>query len=233
MPTLARAGRVAVVSFLDVPTEQITAVTDGLLALLALGGLVLLLRLRSRAPQKVTIWAAAFLCLLVASALGAVVHGVEVGPRGRHLSWLVIYLCLGLLVASFTVGTVHDLWGERAARRATPVMVTIGMLFFAITQLVDGAFVGFVIYEAAALSFALLGYLWLSLIRQRPGAGLMTAGILVTLTAAAIQATRLAPQISVVWTFDHNGLFHVVQMLGVVLIVSGLRAAILHRPAGG
>jgi hypothetical protein len=79
----------------------------------------------------------------------------------------------------------------------------------------------------------LLGYHWLSLIRQRPGAGLMTAGILVTLAAAVIQATRLVPQISVVWTFDHNGLFHIVQMLGVVLIVSGLRAAILHRPAGG
>ena len=109
---------------------------------------------------------------------------------------------------------------------------TIAILFFAVTQLVDGAFLGFVIYEAAGLSFALLGYLWLGLIRQRPGAGLMTAGILVTLAAAAIQATRLVPQISVVWTFDHNGLFHIVQMLGVVLILSGLRAAILHRPVG-
>jgi hypothetical protein len=112
-------------------------------------------------------------------------------------------------------------------------MIAIALLFFAVTQLIDAAFVGFVIYEAAALSFALLGYLWLGLIRQRPGAGLMTAGILVTLTAAVIQVTRLVPQITVVWTFDHNGVFHIVQMLGVALIVSGLRAAILHGPAGG
>lgn len=221
------------VKFVDVPTEQTTAVTDGILAVLALGGLILLLRLRARDPWKARIWAAAFLCLLVASAAGAVVHGVEASPRGRHLLWLVIYLCLGLLVAFFTAGTVYDLWSERAARRATPVMVTIGILFFAITQLTCGAFVVFVIYEAAALSFALLGYLWLSLIRQRPGAGLMTAGILVTLTAAVIQATRLVPQLSVVWTFDHNGLFHIVQMLGVVLIVLGLRAALRQGPVGG
>jgi hypothetical protein len=91
----------------------------------------------------------------------------------------------------------------------------------------------FVVYAAAALSFALLGYLWLGLIREQPGARLMTAGILVTLIAAVIQATRLVPQISVVWTFDHNGLFHIVQMLGVVLILAGLRAMILHPPAGG
>ncbi|MGH6906091.1 MAG: DUF6962 family protein [Geminicoccaceae bacterium] len=219
-------------TFVDIPSEQTTAVTDGILALLALGGLVLLLRLRLRAPQKVTIWAAAFLCLLVASAAGAVVHGVEVGPRGRHLLWLVIYLSLGLLVAFFAVGTLYDLRGERAARRMAPVMVVIAILFFGVTQLIDGAFVVFVIYEAAALSFAMLGYLWLGLIRRRPGAGLMTAGILVTLTAAVIQATRLVPQISVVWTFDHNGLFHIVQMLGVVLIVAGLRAGMLHEPVG-
>ena len=217
--------------FVDIPTEQTTAVTDALLALLALGGLVLLLRLRSRDPQKVTIWAAAFLCLLLASALGAVMHGVETTDRVHRLLWLLIYLCLGLLVACFVVGAAHDLRGERVARRVAPVMIVIAILFFAITQLIDGAFVMFVIYEAVALSFALLGYLWLSLIRQRPGAGLMTAGILVTLTAAAIQATRLVPQISVVWTFDHNGLFHIVQMLGVVLIVLGLRAAMLHGPA--
>ena len=57
--------------FVVIQTEQTAAVTDALLALLALGGLVLLLRLRSRDPRKVTIWAAAFLCLLVASAAGA------------------------------------------------------------------------------------------------------------------------------------------------------------------
>jgi hypothetical protein len=181
----------------------------------------------------VAIWAAAFLCLLVASALGAVVHGVEVGPRVHHLLWLAIYFSLGLLVAFFAMGALYDLRGERAARRMAPVMMAIAILFFAVTQLSDGTFVVFVVYAAAALSFALLGYLRLGLIREQPGARLMTAGILVTLIAAVIQATRLVPQISVVWTFDHNGLFHIVQMLGVVLILAGLRAMILHPPAGG
>jgi hypothetical protein len=220
-------------TFVDIPTEQTTAVTDAILALLALGGLILLLRLKSCEPWKVRIWSVAFACLAVASAAGAVAHGVQVSQRAHHLLWLAIYLSLGLVVASFTIGTVYDLWGERAARRISPAMIVVALLFCAVAELIDGAFVVFVVYEAAALSFALLGYLWLGLIRQRPGAGLMTADILVTLSAVVIQATRTVPQISVVWTFDHNGLFHIVQMPGVVLIVSGLRAAILHPPAGG
>jgi hypothetical protein len=111
-------------------------------------------------------------------------------------------------------------------------MVVIGVASFAVTLLLDGAFVVFVLYEAVALSFALLGYTYLALGRRLPGARSVAAGIFVTLAAAVIQATRLAAPITVVWTFDHNGLFHIVQMPGVVLIVLGLRVAIL-RPSPG
>jgi hypothetical protein len=200
--------------------------------LLALAGLVLLLRLRSHDPWKVKIWGAALGCLAVASALGAVAHGVQTSQGVRQLLWLGIYLSLGLLVAFFVVGTVHDLWGERASRLMAPVMVGIGVAFFAATQLASGAFVVFVLYEAVALSFALLGYLYLALGGRLPGAGFVAAGIFVTLAAAVIQAARLVPSITVIWTFDHNGLFHLVQMPGVVLIVLGLRVAVLRRSPG-
>jgi hypothetical protein len=217
----------------EVPTEQTTAATDVALALLALVGLVGLWRLRSREPSKVWIWVAALGCLAIASALGAVAHGVRTTQGVKHGLWLGIYLSLGLLVAWFVIGTVHDLWGARAARRIAPVTAMTGVAFVALAQLIDGAFVVFVIYEAVALSFALIGYAYLTRRPRLPGAGLMAAGILVTLGAAAIQATRLGSPITVVWTFDHNGLFHIVQMPGVVLILLGLRTALLHRAAIG
>lgn len=232
MPASGWDSRADVIGFVDVPTEQTTAVTDGVLALLALGSVRLLFRLRASDPWKAKIWSTAFACLLIGSALGAIAHGVHVSQRVRALLWPAIYLSLGLLVALFVVGAVRDLWGERAARRLAPAMIAIAVVFFAATQLIDGAFVVFVIYEAAALSFALLGYVWLALNRRLPGAGLMAAGILVTLAAAAIQATRLVPSITFVWIFDHNGLFHVVQMLGVVLIAFGLRVALVRTSAG-
>lgn len=222
-----------VIDVVDVPTEQTTAATDGILALLALAGLVVLVRLRSRDSRKARIWGAALGCLAVASTLGAVAHGVQTSEGLKHGLWLGIYLSLGLLVAWFVVGTVYDLWGARAASRIAPVMTLIGVVFVALTQLIDGAFVVFVIYEAVALSFAFIGYAYLGLGKRLKGAGIVAAGILVTLAAAAIQATRPGAPITVVWTFDHNGLFHLVQMAGVVLIVLGLRTAMLCRPAIG
>lgn len=219
------------IEFVDVPTEQTTAATDALLALLALAGLVVLLRLRSRDPRKVAIWGAALACLALASALGAIAHGVRTGPAVEHLLWPGIYFSLGLLVALFVVGTVYDLWGARAARRIAPLAVVIATAFVAITRLVDGGFVVFIVYEAVALSFALLGYCCLAMRGRLPGSGLMAAAILVTLAAAAVQATRLGAPITVIWTFDHNGLFHLVQMAGVALIVAGLRVAMLDRSA--
>lgn len=217
--------------FVAIPTEQTTAVTDGLLAVLALGGLTVLLPLQRYDPWKARIWSTALACLMIASAFGAIVHGIETGPRVHRLLWLLIWLCLGLLVAFFVIGTVYDLWGERAARRWAPVMIVAGLAFFAVTQLAGGAFVVFVMYEAAALGLALLGYAYLALIRRAPGVGLIAAGILVTLLAAVLQATRWLTPLTLIWTFDHNGLFHIVQMVGVALIVLGLRAAILRAPA--
>ena len=64
-----------------------------------------------------------------------------------------------------------------------------------------------------------------------PGAGSVAMGILVTLAAAAVQASRLIPSITLIWTFDHNGLFHILQMVGLVLIVLGLRISVLDRSA--
>lgn len=219
------------ISFVDVPTERTTAATDAVLALLAVAGLILLLRLSSYDPWKVKIWAAALGCLVVASALGAVAHGVRTSEGTQYLLWLGIYLSLGLLVAFFVVGTIYDLWGERRSRRSAPIMVMIGVLFVVVIQVGGGAFALFIIYEAVALSFALVGYVYLALGGRVSGTGSVAMGILVTLVAAMIQATRLIPRITLIWTFDHNGLFHILQMLGLVLIVLGLRVSILDRSA--
>jgi len=50
----------------------------------------------------------------------------------------------------------------------------------------------------------------------------MAAALAVSLTAGAIQASELG-SVRLFWEFDHNGLFHLVQLLGLVLLVAGLR----------
>ncbi|HET7767807.1 MAG TPA: hypothetical protein VFN74_03465, partial [Chloroflexota bacterium] len=83
-------------------------------------------------------------------------------------------------------------------------------------------------YELVAMTFALLAYGQLAL-RRAPGAGLLSLGILMSIVAAGIQAS---PAVVVLgWTFDHNGLYHLIQMVGVVLVVMGIRVSLTRGGA--
>jgi hypothetical protein len=49
----------------------------------------------------------------------------------------------------------------------------------------------------------------------------MVAGIFITILAAVIQATGKAGK-AIFWYFDNNGVFHLIQMFGIVLLLAGL-----------
>jgi hypothetical protein len=53
------------------------------------------------------------------------------------------------------------------------------------------------------------------------GAGLMAAGVLVSLAAAGTQAARRL-RVEFVWEFDHNGIFHLLQTAGLMLLCQGI-----------
>lgn len=211
--------------FNEIPTELTTAATDLILAVLAFGAVIYLLRLRSADSWKANLWAATFAMLSFASGLGAVAHGFDMTPATNRLLWQPLNLALGLTIALFVVGALYDRSGQRTAKRALPIMIGVGVAFFAVTQIASGSFLIFVIYEAIAMLIALTIYLQLTMQRKLGGAAFMTAGVLLTLIAAALQASK-AVTFTMVWQFDHNGVFHLAQMVGVLMLVAGLRRAL-------
>lgn len=209
-----------------IPTEQTTAATDLVLALLAVASIP---ALRGGGKLRVAIWRGAFALMGLSAALGAAAHGLVLPPGVLGLLWHGIYLGLGLAVALFGAGALAEVAGDSAARRALPVLLLIGLAFYWITRLAPESFFVFILYEAVVMLAALAGYGWL-VWRRRRGAGWMVAGILTSIVAAAIQATGQA-RLELVWPFDHNGLFHLVQAVGVVLLVIGLRRGLGTKPA--
>jgi hypothetical protein len=144
-------------------------------------------------------------------------------PDGtRRLLWQPLYLALGVTMALFVVGAVRDWRGDRAARRALPAMLVVAILFYGVTRATGGHFFAFVLYEGAALLFALGVYARLAAGPRRPGAGFMAAALAVSLAAGAIQAADIGT-VRLLWDFDHNGLFHLIQLAGLTLLAAGLR----------
>ena len=202
------------------PTELTTAATNVALAVLCLVLLVLLLRRPGGARWKKSIWASVFALLASASALGAIAHGFDLPSSVKTALWRPLYLLLGLSVALFLVGGIGDWRGERAARTVLPWVVAAGVGFFALTQVAD-SFGVFIAYEGVAMVATLGIYLFLWAARGVPGAGAVASGIVITLVAAALQVSSLSARI--IWDFDHNGLFHLVQTVAILVVARGLR----------
>jgi Family of unknown function (DUF6962) len=211
-------------------TELTTAATDALLGLVCLAVAFQLAATPTPAAWKRALWVAVFGLLSCGSWLGALAHGLEWSDATRAALWRPLYLSLGLAVALLFVGAVHDWWGEAASRQLLPWALGAGVLFFALTQILGGAFVLFLVYEGAATGVALIIYAALVITGGMPGAGAIAAGIALSLLAAAVQASDLG--VRVIVRFDHNALFHVVQIASIIVLASGLRTSLRLGAAG-
>ena len=204
-----------------VPTELTTAATDALLAILCVVALVMIRRRRALDPWKVGLWSWLLGLLALASVLGAIAHGLELTDRVQDFLWQPLYLCLGLVVALFTVAAIRDRLGESAARRALPWMVVLGFGFFAITRIGSGTFLIFIAYEAVAMFAALVLYLDAAIRPRVAGAVLMAVGVTLNLLAAGVQQSSVTLEFAGL-PLDHNGVFHLVQLVAVVVLTVGV-----------
>ena len=210
---------------IDSVTELTTAATDAALALLCGAALWRLRSLPGAQRWKRSVWAWVLTWLAFASLLGSAVHAV-VWPRPLlNAIWGGLYLSLGLTVGAFGIGVLCDARGEVHARKAAPWIVAVGAGFAVLTIVTGGAFLVFVVFESAVMLGGLAVYGGLAVTRRLAGAGLVAAGIAVTIVAGIVQASRLSVVAFV--PFDHNGLFHLVQLVGTLLLVVGIRRGLV------
>jgi hypothetical protein len=207
-----------------IETELTTAATDAVLGALSIGLAVHLATMSVHAPWKRNVWIATLLCMAVGSWLGAVVHGFTMSESLRDALWKPLYLSLGLAVALVVVAAIGDWSGDETAQRALPWAIVAAVLFFGASQWLGGAFAIFIVYEGAATLAALAIYTTLAVRGDRPGASLLATGLALTVVAAIVQVSNLSARVVV--RFDHNGLFHLLQLVAITLMAGGARASL-------
>ena len=200
-------------------TERTTAVTDLLLALAAMAAVTALGR-RAAPSFARHVWQAALVAAAAGAALGAAAHGLALPTGTRELLWQPLFLLLGVTVSLFVVGAVASWRGGAAAGRLLPPMLGLAVLFYLATRLTGGDFLVFVLFQAGTLMFAMAVYLRLGA-RGVPGAGMVAAGLALTLAAGAVQAIDDL-EVRLVWPLDHNGVYHLVQLVGLAVLTWGL-----------
>ena len=192
-------------------------------------GLILYLRRVAPPGARRAVWLAALALLAAGASLGVVAHGFALAPATVDALWQPLYLALGGSVALFVVGAIADWKGPGAARLALPIMLVVAGGFYFATRWTGGDFRVFVAYEAAALLGALAVYATLHFRRGFPGAGAIALAFALSLAAGVVQAGGRAA-IDIGWPLDHNGIFHLIQLVGLAVLGRGLGRA-LREPS--
>ncbi len=203
------------------PTELTTGATDAILAFECIVILVYLWRTPSGDRWKIGLWCWVFGLLAFVSMLGALAHGLEMPYSMNAALWKPIYLSLGIIVGHFLVGAIYDWRGRAVAKRLVPWSIGLGIIFFGVTEIFSGSFIVFVLYEVIAMTVSLVIYFFLAVTNRLKGAKIVAIAIFLNLVAAGVQASNLS--FTLLIPFDHNGVFHLVQMFALAALGLGLR----------
>ena len=202
------------------PTELTTSATDALLAIECAIIIAVLLRTATTDRWRTNLWCWIFTLLATASSLGALLHALELPKSMRIALWTPLYLSLGILVLLFIVGAVADWRGKVAAKRLVPWGIGVSAAFLGMTAVLGGTFMVFIVYAATVLLSTLAIYTFLAVTHRLKGTAVIALAILLNLAAAAVQASNLS--LHLVFPFDHNGLFHLVQIVSTAILGLGV-----------
>ena len=190
--------------------EPATTLTDYALAALS-GTLGFRLNAEASTTSGLTrLWPAGFYAVALAALLGGSSHGFapSLSETAKLALWFGTYALIGLanlcllcaVLASLAPAPRGWLVGAALAKFAAYLVLAIARRDFA-----------WVIADMAVTLAGLLAlgvHRWLATL---PGAGWLLAAVAVSLAGALVQYARLAPHRH----FNHNDLFHVVQMLAI------------------
>ena len=206
--------------------ETATALTDLLLAIESAALAVIAGRTRTtqvplRGSTVLLFWA-----LSLAALLGFITHGFVENHSTMLFALLWRTLLLSIAVTgSATWAAAGFLWPSYRVQRVFVQIAGVSLGLFAVLILVnvqrwaEGYGIAIASY-APAMTFLLVSFI-AAFVRQRArSAALGALGVLLSFAAAAVQQSSLA-----VGPVDHNALYHIVQAIGLILLLIGLRGA--------
>jgi hypothetical protein len=194
-------------------TEPMTAATDLLLGAVSL---VLGARLLTRTGTARRLWGVG----LALSGLGAWSGGawhafhLQLTAGASGTLWKTTMLLVGAAATALVIGSARALLPRQRGR---PVVVAalVQLAIYAAAVAFTDAFV--LVIVQYGLSLLTIAALFLTTGRQKPSGRWILGGIGASVAGAVIQAARIAPHPS----FNHDDLFHVVQIAAAWLFYRG------------
>jgi hypothetical protein len=198
--------------------EPTTLLTDWLVAACALAwGWRLLRRARRDGQRCVLWWAVTFAAIAAASVTGGAWHGFHraLAPAAADALWQATLAAAGVVGFGLLAASFHAHLRPRP-RRVLLAVGTVKLALFLAWTATDDRFV-WVILDYGTSMVAALALHALAWRRRQPGAGWVVAAVAVSFAGAGVQASGFALHPH----FNHNDLYHVIQLGGLYLFQRG------------
>ena len=199
--------------------EPTTFVTDLILGALTAFFAVKLLRGVDSGSRR--FWGGAFVSSAAAAAIGGFSHGIgpELSPTAARILWKLTVLLVGPTSFFLVSGAALSAFPMRIAR----VWIAVAAMkasAYAVWMLGHDAF-KYVIFDYGTAMIAVVALQAWRLVRTReaPGARLILGGIALSFMAAGGQYSGLTLHAN----FNHNDLYHVIQMAATAVLYGGGR----------
>lgn len=208
-------------------TEVTTMLTDYMLAGLGLWFAVALLRTeRTNGATPRRLWGIALAVLAFGAVTGGTFHGFQkiLGPDVLAILWRLTLYSIGGFMLGAVAGSIRAaLTGQmRTAATAGTVLVVMA---YAAWMSVHTDYIYVILLSAVGMAAIIALHVPAAVKDGDSGARWVIGGVLVSVVAAGVQASGFALHKH----FNHNDIYHVIQMGGLYLLYRG---AHLLEPAG-
>jgi hypothetical protein len=173
---------------------------------------------RVREGQRArSFWALAFAALALAAALGGTWHGFApvFAPLAVVLVWKATMLSVGVASFGMLAASVNAVTTE-GARKALIAFAVVKLVVYSGWMIGHDEYIYVILDTGSALLLVAALSLWTA---RDPAARWILAGVGVSVLAGAVQASGFALHRH----FNHNDLYHVIQIAAMVLLFVGAR----------
>lgn len=201
-------------------TEPATMATDFLIAIICIIFAAGLERAGANRASAQGLWALSFAFTAIAAMIGGVVHGfaLHLGVAAKDRLWKATQYTMGLTSLAIVAAAVVAFVDGAAGRWLVAVAVAKFVVYAAALRRRDDYAVVVVDYGASMIAMAALAITgWMR--SEAPAAPWLVAGVVVSGVAAAVQLKKVAPHPR----FNHNDLYHVIQIVALYLFYRGGR----------
>ncbi len=165
-------------------------------------------------------WGFAFWAMALGAGLGGTSHGFAplLGETAQAWIWKATVFSIGLVSYFVVMGMARALFrGSALGAVRFAALLKLGAYWWWMAFHDEFRYV---IYDyAPSLLASMLAGLWLWRMRAQPAGGWIAAGVVVSFLGAGVQLSGFALHEH----FNHNDLYHVIQMAGLGLLYRGAR----------